>query len=75
MKKIIENVKDIVTDIIGLVIIVGTLYLLWHKDIVWVWDGIISIGIGCIFFVMPDDFLKQIISKVTGKYTDNPPNA
>lgn len=66
---ILKNFKDPLTDIIGLVIILFTLLKIYTGDITWIWEGYAGMGIGAVFFMFPDEFIKQIIQKVIDKFT------
>jgi hypothetical protein len=71
MKQIKENVKDIITDLIGLTIILGTLYALWIHKITWIWEGFAGMGVGGIFFLLPDAMIKDALNKVINYFTKN----
>lgn len=65
-----EAIKDWITDVIGIVIAAFTLYeILWTKEMVWVWDGIIQMGIACFFFILPDKVIERMIERLAEKWT------
>lgn len=65
-----NNIKDIVTDLIGVAIWIATMYLVYFQNCPWVWDGIIGMIIGGIFFLIPDDILSQTAQKFLNKKVD-----
>lgn len=69
MKKLINNLKDPITDIIGITIMLFTVYnVLWTHKIMWIWEGLAGLGAGTILFMMPDDFLLKLIERITDKF-------
>jgi Co/Zn/Cd efflux system component len=62
-----SNIKDIVTDLIGAVIWIATLYLVYFEKHPWLWDGIIGMIIGGVFFLIPDDILSNYAQKFLNK--------
>jgi hypothetical protein len=58
-----RNVKDLITDTIGFVIMIITLVGVWHNDIQWQWEGVIGLCVGFIFFWMPDDIILKYIKR------------
>jgi hypothetical protein len=67
MKKIFENLKDPISDLFGLAIMILTASEVYFQEIEWVWEGLIGVGVGAIFFLLPDEFIHKIIEKVTDK--------
>lgn len=74
MSKILNNLKDPITDIIGLVIIALTIYERYVGDVQWIWEGFAGVGIGTALFIMPDKWLKDTINNVGKKLTDKNQN-
>jgi hypothetical protein len=66
---ILKNIKDPITDIIGLVIMIVTIIEKYNGHIDWIWEGVAGITIGCALFVMPDEWLNGTIKKVGDKFT------
>lgn len=67
--KLIEKIKDGVTDFIGFVVVIATLTKLWDKEITWVWDGLIGLAVGFGLFMLPDQVISDGIKRLFGKYT------
>lgn len=57
MKKIIQNVKDPISDLIGVIIMGVTLLMVYEGKLSWQWDGTIGLGIGCFLFFVPDSII------------------
>ena len=72
--KIIERIKDSVTDFIGLIIVIATMTKLWEHDIEWLWDGLIGLTVGFALFMLPDQIISDGIKKVFNKYFGNDSN-
>ena len=73
--KIIERIKDSVTDFIGLIIVIATMTKLWYHEIPWVWDGLIGLTVGFSLFMLPDQIIADSIKKVFNKYFGNDSNS
>jgi len=66
--KLIDKIKDSITDFIGLIIVIATLTKLWEHDIEWLWDGLIGLCVGFALFMLPDEIITDSIKKVFNKY-------
>jgi len=73
--KIIDRIKDGVTDFLGLCITIATLTQLWEKSITWVWDGLIGLAVGLALFLLPEDWLIDTIKKAATKFTKDDSNS
>lgn len=66
--KILKNIKDPISDVIGLIVIGVTLLMLYEEKLVWQWEGMIGVGVGCFLFFVPDqiiiDSLLSILKKL-----------
>lgn len=66
-----EAIKDWITDGIGIMICGYTLVdVLIVKEMTWVWEGIIQMGIGCFFFILPDRLIADYIQRLADKWTN-----
>jgi steroid 5-alpha reductase family enzyme len=62
-----QNLKAIITNIIGLSIWVITL-IMWYCDKVdMIWEGTAGLIAGGIFFLLPDTFLKDLLKRFLNK--------
>jgi hypothetical protein len=66
---IFKNLKDPITDLIGLGIITLTLVEIYRGDITWLWEGYAGMGMGLILFMFPDDLVMEFLRKVFDKLT------
>jgi hypothetical protein len=66
---IIKNMKDPVTDLIGLVIICFTLFEIWDGKITWIWEGYAGMGIGLVLFMFPDKMVMDALQKFLDKFS------
>lgn len=73
MKKIIDNLKDPITDLIGLAIVIATLYDIYGADGTWLWEGLTGIGVGLFLFMLPDAVLMDSLGKIFNRFVDNKP--
>lgn len=69
--KLLDKIKDGITDFIGFIVVVATLTKLWDKEITWLWDGLIGLGVGLALFLIPDEWIKETIKNFVKKYTNN----
>lgn len=46
----LNNIKEPISDLIGIVVIAVTMIMLYQEKIVWQWEGMIGVGIGCFLF-------------------------
>jgi uncharacterized membrane protein YqgA involved in biofilm formation len=69
-KKIIQNIKDPITDIIGLIIIILTIVERYQGEVQWLWEGAAGLTLGTALFIMPDKWLQDSIESVKKKFTD-----
>lgn len=60
--------KDPLTDMIGLVIIVLTVHGIFAKEIPWMWDGLIGLGVGLGMFLMEDQWIVDTLNKARDKF-------
>jgi hypothetical protein len=76
MSNLVAKIKDYITDLIGLAIIIVTLIMFFNGKVVLLWDGLILLGVGAVFFILPDkaiaDYLQRLADKHTGKKEDKP---
>jgi hypothetical protein len=70
MKKLRENIKDWITDIIGLVIWIVAIVLFYLGRVILWPDFIILMIIGGVFFLIPDKLLTDMLQKFIGKKLD-----
>jgi hypothetical protein len=70
MKKLRENIKDWITDIIGLVIWIVAIVLFYLGRVILWPDFIILMIIGGVFFLLPDKLLTDMLQKFIGKKLD-----
>lgn len=73
MKFKLQNIKDPITDIIGLVIICITLYEIYAQDWAWLWEGLTGVGVGLCLFMFPDDWLKDTLTATRDKLLNKKP--
>jgi len=66
---ILKNLKDPVTDIIGLIIILFTLLSVYKGDITWIWEGYAGMGVGLVLFMFPDELIKDLLRKIIDKFS------
>jgi len=72
--KLIDKIKDSITDFIGLIIIIATMTQLWDKQITWIYDGLIGLAVGFSLFMIPDQIIGDSIKRVFNKYLGNDSN-
>lgn len=65
----LKNIKDPLTDLIGLCIMLFTLLEIYKGDITWIWEGYAGMGIGAVFFMFPDDLIKEFLKKIIDKFS------
>jgi type IV secretory pathway VirB2 component (pilin) len=65
---ILKNLKEPISNMIGVAIITVTTIMLYQVKITWQWEGIIGVGVGCFLFFVPDaiivDSLVAVFKKV-----------
>jgi len=65
---LVKNLKDPIGDVVGLIIIGLCLFSIFKGTMTFQWEGLIGIGVGSIFFFLPDqvivDFIKALINKL-----------
>jgi len=66
---IIKNMKDPVTDLVGLAIILFTLFEIWDGKITWIWEGYAGMGIGLVLFMFPDKMVMDALQKFLDKFS------
>lgn len=57
----LKNIKDPITSIIGLGIIVVTVISVLEGKITWMWDGTAGVCVGALFFLIPDKIVSLIL--------------
>jgi len=67
---IFKNLKDPLTDLIGLVIIIFTLFNIYESKITWIWEGYAGMGIGLVLFMFPDKLVMDALQKIVDKFTN-----
>jgi hypothetical protein len=65
-----NNIKDWITDIIGLVIWIVAIILFYLGRVILWPDFIILMIIGGVFFLIPDKLLTDMLQKFIGKKLD-----
>jgi hypothetical protein len=70
MSKIRDNIKDWITDAIGLVIWIVAIILFYLGRVILWPDFIILMIIGGVFFLIPDKLLTDMLQKFIGKKLD-----
>jgi len=73
--KLIDKIKDGITDFIGFIVVVATLTKLWDNEIEWVWDGLIGLAVGFALFMLPDQIIADSIKRVFNKYFKDDSNS
>jgi hypothetical protein len=68
MKQLLQNIKDPMTDLIGLAIICFSLYEVYFENISWIWEGLTGVGVGLTLFLLPDTFITDALGKVFDKF-------
>ena len=66
---VLKNMKDPITDLIGLMIILFTIFEISQKHITWIWEGYAGMGIGLVLFMFPDKLVMDALQKVLDKLT------
>jgi hypothetical protein len=69
-----NNIKDWITDLIGLAIWIVAIVMLINKGIPFWPDFIGLIIVGGVFFLIPDDILTGYLKKYIGKKIDKDEN-
>ncbi len=69
MNKILKNLQDPITDLIGLAIMLITVYEIYFKDWTWLWEGLTGLGVGLALFMFPDEWLKKTLEGIINKFT------
>lgn len=74
----LKNIKEPISSAIGLSIIVLTIMSMYNARITWLFDGLIGVSIGTLFFMIPDklvkliyEVVKKVINKMLGNGTDS----
>lgn len=67
MKTILKNIKDPISDLIGVIIIGVTLAMMYQGKIVWIWEGATGVGIGCFLFFVPDSIIVDSLLSILKK--------
>lgn len=63
----LNNIKEPISDLIGIVVIAVTMIMLYQEKIVWQWEGMIGVGIGCFLFFVPDQIIVDSLLSVLKK--------
>jgi hypothetical protein len=66
---LLNNLKDPITDLIGLLIMLFTLFEVYQGNIQWIWEGYAGMGIGLILFMFPDKMVMDFLQKIVDKFT------
>lgn len=66
---ILKNLKDPISDLIGLCIMLFTLLEIYKGDATWIWEGAAGMGIGAVFFMFPDELLIEGLRKIIDKFS------
>jgi hypothetical protein len=67
MSKLRDNIKDWITDAIGVAIWVVAIVLLINKGITFWPDFVGLMVVGGVFFLIPDKFLTDLLKKFISK--------
>ena len=67
MKVILKNLKDPISDMIGVIIIGVTLLMMYQEKLAWQWDGAIGVGVGCFLFFVPDSIIVNSLLSILKK--------
>lgn len=67
MKVILKNMKDPISDLIGVIIIGITLMMMYEGKLTWMWDGAIGVGVGCFLFFVPDSIIVDSLLSILKK--------
>lgn len=51
---ILKNLKEPITNMIGVAIIGTTIAMIYQEKMTWQWEGIIGVVVGCFLFFVPD---------------------
>ena len=62
-----KNIKDPISDIIGLIVIGLTLFMIYDKKMEWQFEGLIGVGVGCFLFFLPDSIIVKSLIEVFKK--------
>jgi len=65
--KILKNIKDPISDVIGLIVIGVTLLMIYEEKLVWQWEGMIGVGVGCFLFFVPDQIIVDSLLSILKK--------
>ena len=57
------KIKDLVTDLLGALIMGLTVWAVYTTKMEWVWEGLVGIGVGAVFFLLPDKYIAQSLKK------------
>ena len=63
----LNNIKDPISDLIGILVIAVTMVMLYQEKIVWQWEGTIGVGVGCFLFFVPDHIIVESLLSVLKK--------
>lgn len=63
----LNNIKEPISDLIGIVVIAVTMIMLYQEKIVWQWEGMIGVGVGCFLFFVPDQIIVDSLLSVLKK--------
>lgn len=63
----VKNIKDPISDIIGVIVIGITILMIYEKKMEWQWEGMIGFGVGCFLFFLPDDIIVKSLIQVFKK--------
>ena len=63
----LNNIKDPISDLIGILVIAVTMVMLYQEKIVWQWEGMIGVGVGCFLFFVPDHIIVESLLSVLKK--------
>ena len=70
MSNLKDNIKDWITDLIGVAIWVVAIVLLINKGITFWPDFVGLMVVGGVFFLIPDTFLTDLLKKFLNKKAD-----
>jgi hypothetical protein len=68
MKKIFDNLKDPITDVMGCVIMIMTIVEKYNGKIGWIWEGMAGVAVGFALFMMPDRWIMELLQKISDKF-------
>jgi hypothetical protein len=60
----ISKIKDILSDVFGFALMCGAGYMCLFKGMPFIWNGVVGIVLGAIFFMIPDAGIANALGNV-----------